>query len=228
RHGVERALARGIGNRRATAGNAGDRGDVHHRRRTARGLRPGLQKRTRGTDHLERADGVDRVDALEVFRGQAIEIMVRDMLGGAGIVDEHVDAAPALCRGRNLLAVLIARDVALHHQHLGALLAAKLGRRLGLRLAVGIVDDEARARRGEDLRGGGAESRCRPRHDRAQTVLGHLHFPCCREPDELRRWHTISRGNTSANRAGPSQIGVRALLQAGPLRIVMAADDLDT
>jgi hypothetical protein len=98
------------------------------------------------------------------------------MLGRASIVDENVDPAPAACRGRDLLAVLIARNVALHHQHLGAGLATEIGGLFGFLLAAGIVDDDLTAFPGQDGRCRGSQSRRRSRHNRIQTILGHS-FP---------------------------------------------------
>ena len=98
------------------------------------------------------------------------------MLGGAGIVDEHIDPPPGCCGRGDLLAILIARDVALHHDDLGARRAAEVGGRLSLGLAVGIIDDDARTALGQDRRGRSPEAGCRSRYNRAQTILGHLHF----------------------------------------------------
>src|ERR1051325_5245014 len=98
------------------------------------------------------------------------------MLGGAGIVDQHVEAAPGCGRARNLLAVLIARHVALHHHDFGAGAAAEIGGGFGFRLAVGIVDDDARAALGQNGGGRGPEARGRTGDNRAQTILRHPHF----------------------------------------------------
>ena len=95
------------------------------------------------------------------------------MLGGAGIVDENVETAPRRRRGGDLLAILVARDVALHDEHFGARLAAEIGGLFRFLLAVGIIDDDLRAALGQNGRGRGPQSRSRPRHDRAQTILGH-------------------------------------------------------
>ncbi len=101
---------------------------------------------------------------------------MRHMLGGAGIVDQHVEPAPGRRGGRDLLAVFIARDVALHHHHFGAGAAAEVGGGFSFRLAVGIVDDDARAALCQNGGGGGPEARGRTGDDRAQTILRHPHF----------------------------------------------------
>ena len=98
------------------------------------------------------------------------------MLGGAGIVDQRVEPSPG-GRGRgDLLAVLVARDVALHHHDFGAGAAAEIGGRFGFLLAVGIIDDDARAALGQNGRGRGPQAGRRTRYDRAQTILRHPHF----------------------------------------------------
>src|SRR5215204_1931648 len=102
--------------------------------------------------------------------------MMRHMLGGAGIVDENVEPAPGRCGSRDLLAVLIARDVALHHHDFGAGAAAEVGGGFSFRLAVGIVDDDARAALGQNGGGGGPEARGRTGDYRAHTILRHPHF----------------------------------------------------
>ena len=79
--------------------------------------------------------------------------------------------------GCNLLAVLVARDVALHHHDFGARLAAEVGGRFGLSLAVGIIDDDACAALRQNGGGGGPEARGRTGDYRAQTILRHPHFP---------------------------------------------------
>ena len=101
---------------------------------------------------------------------------MRHVLGGAGIVDQRVQSSPWRCCGHDPLAVLVARDVALHDHHVAPGLAAEIGGLFGFFLAVGIVDDDARPAAGEDGRGRSSETRCRTRYDRAQTILRHLHF----------------------------------------------------
>ena len=49
------------------------------------------------------------------------------MLGGAGIVDQRIEPPPGRGRRDDLLAILVARDIALHHDHFGAGLAAEIG-----------------------------------------------------------------------------------------------------
>jgi hypothetical protein len=61
------------------------------------------------------------------------------MFGGAGIVDEDVEPAPTTHGSDDLPAILIARDVALDDNHVGAGLAAEIGGLFGFLLAVGIV-----------------------------------------------------------------------------------------
>src|SRR5688572_5579314 len=102
--------------------------------------------------------------------------MMRHMLGGAGIIDQHVEAAPCRRGSRDLPAILVARNVALHHHDFCAGAAAEVGGRFSFRLAIGIVDDDARATLGQNGGGGGSEARGRTGDNRAQTILRHPHF----------------------------------------------------
>jgi hypothetical protein len=110
---------------------------------------------------------------LEILGREPVEIAMRDMLGGSGVVDERIQPSPGRRRRDDPLAILIARHIALHDHHLAALFAAEIGGLFGVLLARGIVDDDARPTPGEN---GGS---CRPqtgrrtRHDRAQTILRH-------------------------------------------------------
>src|SRR5438105_2627413 len=54
-----------------------------------------LEQRHQRPAHLPGTDHVDRVDALKVGGIQSFEVGGRDELGRAGVVDEHVGAAPA-------------------------------------------------------------------------------------------------------------------------------------
>ena len=102
---------------------------------------------------------------------------MRHMLGGTGIVDQYVETAPGCGRGRNLLAIFIARDIALHDDDFGAGAAAEVGGGFSFRLAVGIIHDDARATLCQNGGGGGPEARGRTGDNRAQTILRHPHFP---------------------------------------------------
>src|SRR5258708_13164139 len=78
---------------------------------------------------------------------------MRHVLGGAGIVDQRVETPPGR-RGRgDLPAILVARHVALDHDHLAARAAAEIGGRLRVLLACGIIDHDAPAAPGPDGRG---------------------------------------------------------------------------
>src|SRR6185369_16779913 len=101
---------------------------------------------------------------------------MRHMLGGAGIVDQYIETTPGCCGSRNLPAILVARYVALHDDDFGAGAAAEIGGGFSFRLAVGIIDDDARAALGQNGRGGGPEARGRTGDNRAQTILRHPHF----------------------------------------------------
>ena len=148
--------------------------------RATRSSRPGLrarfQERPRRPDHLKRADGVDAEDALEIFRRQAVQIVMRHVLGGAGIVDQHVEPAPGRGGRGDLLAILVAGDVALHHDDFRTCGPAEVRGRFGLGLAVGIIDDDTRTAFGQNGRGRSPEPGCRTRYNRAQTILRHPHF----------------------------------------------------
>ena len=58
-----------------------------------------------------------------------------DMLGGTGIVDQGIEAAPGCGGGDDLPAILVTGYIALHHDDLGAGAAAKIGGRFGFLLA---------------------------------------------------------------------------------------------
>ena len=77
------------------------------------------------------------------------------MLGDARIVDERVELAPRCSGSDDLFAILIARHVALHDDHIAACAAAKVGGLLGFLLAGRIVDDDTGAFLGEDRSGRG-------------------------------------------------------------------------
>ena len=101
---------------------------------------------------------------------------MRHVLGGAGIVDQRVEPSPGRGGGDDLPAILVARDVALHHHDFGAGAAAEIGGRFGFLLAGGIIDDDARAALGQNGRGRSPQAGRRTRYDRAQTILRHPHF----------------------------------------------------
>ena len=99
--------------------------------------------------------------------------MIGNVLGGAGIVDEAVDVAPLRRCLDDLLAVVVAGDIALHHDDLGAGLAAKVGGLVGFLLAGRVVDDHAGAAAGELARSRGAEAARRARNKHNQTIQRH-------------------------------------------------------
>jgi hypothetical protein len=103
---------------------------------------------------------------------------MRDVLGDPGIVDQRIDPSPR-CRGRDdLLAVLVARDVALYHHHFGAGGTTEIGGHLGLGLAGRIVDHDARAAAlGQNRRGRRPQAGSRTGDDCAQTILRHPKLP---------------------------------------------------
>ncbi len=146
---------------------------------TTRRLGAGFEQGTRRTHHLIGPDRVDRVDALEIFRGQAIEIVMRHMLGHAGIVDQRIEPPPVLGGRDDVLAILVLRYVALNHDDFGCTrIAAQLGSGFGFLLTRRIVDDNTGAVLGENGGGRSTKPRCRPCNHDAQTVTCHLHFLC--------------------------------------------------
>ena len=69
---------------------------------------PGWRRehRLQRAHHLERADDVDAVDAMEVVGVEAVEVLGGDELGRPGVVDQDVGAAePALDLGREAAAI---------------------------------------------------------------------------------------------------------------------------
>ena len=58
--------------------------------------------------HLIGADDIDREDALELGGVEQVHALVRDRLGGGGVVDEHIEPAPLLDAGLDQpLAILV-------------------------------------------------------------------------------------------------------------------------
>ena len=85
----------------------------------------GLHVRGDGAGHLEGADDVHGVDALEVIGGEAIEVRVVDEVGCAGVIDEAIDAAPFVHGGGDhAAAVIVLRDIGLAEEGLDAELFA--------------------------------------------------------------------------------------------------------
>jgi hypothetical protein len=121
-------------------------------------------------DHLERPDGIDAVDALEIFRRQLVQQAVLDVLGGAGVVDQGVETAPGGGRGGDPPAIVVARNITLNHDDIRARGSALIGRPLGLGLAGSIIDDQPRARLRQADGRCRAQPRCRPRHNHTQTI----------------------------------------------------------
>ena len=120
---------------------------------------------------------------------------MRHVLGDAGIVDQGIETAPWRGRRDDLLAVLVTRDVALHHDHFGAGAAAEIGGRFGFLGAGGIIDDDARAALGQDGRGRGSQTRRRTRDNRAQTIPRHPHFLCDFWPNSVPAIYHIAPEN---------------------------------
>jgi hypothetical protein len=132
---------------------------------------------------------------LKILRGQSIEIAVRHVLGGAGIVDQRVETAPRGGRRDDFLAILIARYVALNHVDLAARRAAEIGGLFGFLFAGGIVDDNARAALGQDGGRRRSEPGRRACYDRAQNIPRHPHFLIWFLADPMPAIYHIARGN---------------------------------
>ena len=79
-----------------------------------------FEQRRKSARHLESANHVDAVDALEVLSVQTVEVANADELGRAGVVDQHVATAPArLHRSGQRAAIGVLGNVGFLHQHLG-------------------------------------------------------------------------------------------------------------
>jgi hypothetical protein len=142
-------LEAGVGHRGADADDAGDGAGVDHRAR----LWGGLEQGAGGAQHLERADHVDRVETVEVVGGDGVHVAVPGEGGGAGVVEQGVDAAVRLRGGGDLAAILVGGDVALDQHGLGPMRRAQAGGFLGLLAAAGIVDDHGLGALGGGLDG---------------------------------------------------------------------------
>src|SRR5690606_31508243 len=99
------------------------------------------QEVTGGAQHLERAHYVHRIEAQEIVAGNRVEVGVVGELGGAGVVEESVDAAVGAGGLGDALAGRVVGDVALHHHRLGSLGADHRGGLVGRVLIGGVVDD---------------------------------------------------------------------------------------
>ncbi len=105
--------------------------------------------------HLERRNHVGRVDALEVFGIQAVELVVRHELGRARIIDERIELPPLVQGGLHQpLAVRVLGDIGLHHDGF----SASIGDLLGLLRALRVIDHHAPATLGELNRRRGADA----------------------------------------------------------------------
>ena len=89
---------------------------------------------------------------------------MRDVLGGARVVDQRIQPPP-IGSGRDYSAAIgIIGDVALHDPDLGARATTGIGGRLRFDPARGIVDDHPRALAGDGHGGSGAQSSSRARN----------------------------------------------------------------
>ena len=96
--------------------------------------------------HLVGPDDVDREDLVEVFAGQAFQVVVGHNFGAGGVVHQAVNPAPAgQGLGRHAPAVFIHGNVGPAQDGLAAQFPAGRRRFLGLRLAAGVVDDHVAA-----------------------------------------------------------------------------------
>ena len=152
--GIQRALGRGVGDRGAHAMRARSGGHVDH------GAVPALlQRRRAGARHLKCPDDIDRIDTQKVVGRQAVEVGVLDELGGAGVVDQRVDAPPLVQRGLGQAAAVgVLGDIRLDQQSFRAGRLARLLRCARRVFALGVVDHHARALAGEHDGGGGADT----------------------------------------------------------------------
>jgi hypothetical protein len=125
----------------------------------------------RRPDHLIGAHQVDGVDALEVVEVEGVQVPGIGELGGAGVVDEDVEAAPALeRRAHQPTAVPVVRDIGAAEVGLGPRRRASRRRLLGLLLAARVVDDHVAALLGQQGRRGGTDAGGRAGDDRDLSV----------------------------------------------------------
>ena len=117
--------------------------------------------RGHGAGHLEGADDVHSVDPVEVVCIETFEVRVGDELCGTGVVDEAIDASPAVeCCGGHAAAIFVLRNVGLDEQGLDAVGAAFGLRVARFLLALRVIDDDVAALGGEHLRCRRSNARC--------------------------------------------------------------------
>jgi hypothetical protein len=121
-----------------------------------------------GPAHLVVADEIDAVDALEFRSVEQVHALVRDRLGDRRIVDQHVEAAPAIDRRLDQAhAILILGNIALHRHRVHAGGLAMRHHLLGTGFVAGIVHQHIAAARSQDFRAFRADAvvRARPGGD---------------------------------------------------------------
>ena len=183
RQRVERTLGAGVRDRAADAHDAGDRRDVHDRPAILLLLPLFLHHREDGAAHHVGAGDVDAQDAVEILGRHTVEVALVLELGGAGIVDQPVDAAPLLHRlVGQLAAALVLAHVGLHQDRLDAPGLDRLVGLVGFLLALGVVDGDVPAalRQIEGTRG--TQPRRRARHNRYLAGFRHVFSPDTRAP----------------------------------------------
>ena len=153
-HHDEGGFAGAVGDGAAGADDAGDAGDVDDDAAFANG-----EGFAGGAGGLEWAFEVDGEDAVPVFIAHGVEVGEVDEAGGAGVVDEDVEAAECFdCFLNHGAAGGIVGDISLGDDGLGAGRAALVGDGLGAVGGLVVVDGHAAAGLGELQRGGGADA----------------------------------------------------------------------